>query len=93
LVVHLFFPFLILLFILGTTPETSAIRFWSTATWESVGVIQAHTLTVTQFAFSHDDRYLLTVSRDRQFCLLERSAQPDASAPYRIVATKVRDYF
>jgi len=74
----------------GTTPETSAIRLWSTATWESLGVIQAHTLTVTQMAFSHDDRYLLTVSRDRQFCLLEKVAQPGTGAPYRIVTTKAK---
>ena len=44
-------------------------------------------------AFSHDDRYLLTVSRDRQFCVLERAAQQpgaDAGTPYRVVATKAK---
>lgn len=73
----------------GTTPETSAIRLWNAKTWESLGVVPAHTLTVTQMVFSHDDAYLLSVSRDRQFAVLAKRSDADPAGPaYRVVATK-----
>jgi elongator complex protein 2 len=53
----------------GTTADQSAIRIWCTTKWKEKCVLKAHTLTVTQMSWSHDDRYLLSISRDRCFCV------------------------
>ena len=39
-----------------------------------VAALEAHKLSVVQLAFSHDDRYLISVSRDRCLGLFERTA-------------------
>jgi elongator complex protein 2 len=38
--------------------------------------LDGHTLTIVQIEFSHDDKYLLTVSRDRSWCLYEKTNEP-----------------
>ena len=50
----------------------AGIRLWDTRTCKEVQHLTGHRLTVTQMEFSHDDRYLLSVSKDRQLCLFER---------------------
>ncbi|CAM9001138.1 unnamed protein product [Rhodiola kirilowii] len=57
------------------------IWLWLVGSWKAVGRLQSHTLTVTQLAFSHDDKYLLSVSRDRQFSvfLIKRSDSDEFS--------------
>lgn len=40
---------------------------------------QAHTLTVTQLAWSHDSRLLLAASRDRSFSITERGAAEEGA--------------
>jgi elongator complex protein 2 len=51
----------------GTTVDQSAIRIWDTTTWREKAVLKAHSLSTIQLAFSHDDKYLLGVSRDRTY--------------------------
>ncbi|KAL6646091.1 hypothetical protein ACP70R_017699 [Stipagrostis hirtigluma subsp. patula] len=41
------------------------IWLWEVGTWKAVGRLQSHNLTVTQMEFSHDNAFLLSVSRDR----------------------------
>ena len=54
--------------------EHAAIRIYSTDDWREVKPsLRAHSLTVTGLAFSKDDRYLLSVGRDRQWALFTRS--------------------
>lgn len=49
--------------------EHSSIILWSTSTWGQVQKLSAHRLTVTQMAFSPNDEFLVSVSRDRRWAL------------------------
>lgn len=49
------------------TMNVAEIWLWHVNTWRVAGRLQSHTLTVTQLEFSHDNRFLLSVSRDRHF--------------------------
>lgn len=53
--------------------EHAVIRLYKTKDWHEIKpVLTAHSLTVTCLRFSRDDRYLLSVGRDRQWAIFER---------------------
>ncbi|ETL80230.1 hypothetical protein F441_19939 [Phytophthora nicotianae CJ01A1] len=53
----------------------AAVRLWNTTDWsEAQPPLEGHKSSVVQLAFSPNDQFLLSVSRDRQFCLYERQS-------------------
>ncbi|KAI9098667.1 WD40-repeat-containing domain protein [Phlyctochytrium arcticum] len=59
--------------------EDACVRLWSTKTWrEACPPLVAHNLTVTGVHFSPDDRFLLTVGRDRAWALFELTSDGES---------------
>lgn len=55
---------------------------WRIADWTPAGQpLEAHSLTVTQMAFSSTGQHLLTVARDRTFAVWERQTAGEISNP------------
>ena len=62
---------------------------WKVADWTPAGQpLEAHSLTVTQMAFSSTGHHLLTVSRDRTFAVWER--QSEGARRYKRVLLSAR---
>ncbi|PFH51457.1 hypothetical protein AMATHDRAFT_142786 [Amanita thiersii Skay4041] len=56
----------------ATTPDHAVIRIYNAATFRPVGQpLPGHSLTITRIRFSPNDRYILSVSRDRTWRLFE----------------------
>ncbi|KAM0813593.1 putative Elongator complex protein 2 [Seiridium cardinale] len=54
----------------------AVIRLFETEKWTEVRPpLAAHTLTATRLRFSEDDKYLLSVGRDRQWAVFERDSE------------------
>lgn len=62
------------------------IWLWQVGSWKSVGRLQSHSLTVTQMEFSHDNQYLLAVSRDRHFSVFQINHKGTDEINYQLVA-------
>lgn len=62
----------------ATNEEHAQIILWDTTTWKQIQKLPAHQLTVTQMKFSPNDRWLLSVSRDRRWTLFEAANDDDA---------------
>ncbi|TAQ89824.1 hypothetical protein B7494_g1870 [Chlorociboria aeruginascens] len=60
----------------ASSVDHAVIRLFETKTWHEIKPpLIAHSLTATRLRFSKDDRYLLSVGRDRQWLVFERSVQ------------------
>ncbi|KAF4350995.1 hypothetical protein F8388_021702 [Cannabis sativa] len=62
------------------------IWLWEVGSWKAVGRLQSHSLTVTQMEFSHDDKFLLTISRDRQFSVFAIKGAGTEEISHQLVA-------
>ena len=57
----------------ATSAQHAVVRVYSTSTYQPFGPpLEGHALTVTRIAFSPDDRYIVTVSRDRTWRAFEK---------------------
>eukprot|EP00038_Savillea_parva_P004053 m.133558 g.133558 ORF g.133558 m.133558 type:complete len:1074 (-) comp11360_c0_seq2:78-3299(-) len=56
----------------ATNADHAVIRMWSTDTWQPMGVLRGHKLTVTRMMFSPQDEWLVSGSRDRQVCIFRK---------------------
>lgn len=65
----------------GRNPETSSIILWSTTTMSQLGLIRSHESTVVCIRFSPNDEYVMSVSKDRGFCISERSVDTEIYHP------------
>ncbi|CAO2202344.1 unnamed protein product [Urochloa humidicola] len=61
------------------------IWLWEVGTWKAVGRLQSHNLTVTQMEFSHDNAFLLSVSRDRHLSIFS-IRKTNEGVEHRLVA-------
>jgi len=66
--------------------DHALIRLYDTSNWlEIKPALRSHSLTVTRTRFSHDDKYLLSVGRDRQWTVFERD--DESANVYKILHT------
>ncbi|KAG0231955.1 Elongator subunit elp2 [Actinomortierella wolfii] len=70
------------------TPDQAVVRLYNAKTWKQTRQpLVSHTLTVTKVLFSHNDEYLLSISRDRLWSLYERVEGDEEESPYKLVAS------
>ncbi|KAK5993370.1 Elongator complex protein 2 [Cladobotryum mycophilum] len=64
----------------------AVIRLFETEKWTEIRPpLTAHSLTVARLRFSADDKYLLSVGRDRQWAVFERGVAEDGCAQYQLL--------
>lgn len=56
----------------ATTPDHAVLRLYDAIKYKEVAVLPGHSLTVTKAKFSFDDKYLVSVSRDRAICVYKQ---------------------
>lgn len=67
------------------TADAAAIWLWDTQRWMGVASLPAHTLTVTQLAFSSDGARLASASRDRSVAVFQRQPEGAEGPPFSLV--------
>lgn len=71
--------------------DHAVIRLYETKEWREVKPpLTAHSLTVTSLSFSPDDRFLLSVGRDRQWTLFEKSG--DAPSAFALLVSNPKGH-
>lgn len=64
----------------------AVIRIFETERWTELRPpLTAHSLTTTRLRFSADDKYILSVGRDRQWAVFERGAAEDGTTQYQLL--------
>lgn len=60
----------------ASSVDHAVIRLYDTSDWHEIKPsLTAHSLTITDLSFSDDDKFLLSVGRDRQWAVFARSEQ------------------
>ncbi|KAK3995075.1 Elongator complex protein 2 [Cladorrhinum sp. PSN332] len=77
----------------ATSLNHAVIRLFETEKWTEIRPpLQAHSLTVTRVRFSFDDRYLVSVGRDRQWTVFEKTATEETGQEYKLVQAKEKGH-
>ncbi|XP_031639576.1 probable elongator complex protein 2 [Contarinia nasturtii] len=71
----------------ATNDEHAQIILWDTSTWKQIQKLPSHQLTVTQLKFAPNNKWLLSVSRDRRWTLFENDTATDALCNFKLIAT------
>lgn len=72
----------------ATNDEHAQIILWNTTTWKQIQKLPSHQLTVTQIKFSPNNKWLLSVSRDRRWSLFENQLNSDDGVcDFKLIAT------
>nr|ATB19569.1 putative ATELP2 [Cupressus duclouxiana] len=66
--------------------NVAEIWLWQVGSWKAIGRLHSHALTVTQMEFSHDDHFLLSVSRDRHFSVFRLEKNGIDEVKHELVA-------
>ncbi|KZF21285.1 putative RNA polymerase II Elongator subunit [Xylona heveae TC161] len=75
----------------ASSVDHAVIRLFDTKEWREVKPsLAAHSLTVTSLQFSGDDRYLLSVGRDRQWTIFERDES--AQSVYKLACSNPKGH-
>jgi elongator complex protein 2 len=68
----------------ASSANHAVIRLFETSRWTEIKPpLTAHSLTATRLRFSPDDRFLLSVGRDRQWAVFERHADAGGTISYK----------
>lgn len=71
----------------------AVIRIFETDKWTELRPpLAAHTLTATRLRFSSDDKYLLSVGRDRQWAIFERGVGEDSAIQYQLLQSNAKGH-
>ena len=68
----------------ASKPEHAGVILWDTNSWKQITTLFAHSLTVTQIAFSRNGQRLLTVSRDRTWAVFNRHSEGEITQSHHI---------
>ncbi|KAL6699948.1 WD40-repeat-containing domain protein [Trichoderma pleuroticola] len=71
----------------------AVIRIFETDKWTELRPpLAAHSLTATRLRFSSDDKYLLSVGRDRQWAVFERGVGEDGAVQYQLLQANAKGH-
>lgn len=68
--------------------DLAGVIIWETEKFRKVATLEHHNLTITRLRFSPNNNFLLSVSRDRTWCLFERNSSGQLrNAYHKLVGT------
>ncbi|KAK3930472.1 putative elongator complex protein 2 [Frankliniella fusca] len=67
----------------ASSSQHASIILWDAQNWQQLQKLQSHELTVTRLVFSPNDKYLLSVSRDRCWSIFEN----ETNSSFKLVAS------
>ncbi|GFP55328.1 elongator complex protein 2 [Trichoderma asperellum] len=71
----------------------AVIRIFETEKWTELRPpLAAHSLTATRLRFSSNDKYLLSVGRDRQWAIFERGVEEDSAIQYQLLQSNAKGH-